>query len=190
MEILQGDDFEVVVRIDDNLQKYVDIDQDNKTLRIETDRPVNLDPTDDIQVRVVMPEVRRIDASGASDVKMTTAFRQNEPLSIYLSGASKAKVYTILPEVGLHLSGASHLTMKGNAPKSGISLSGASKLDAEEFEFGDVEVGVSGASHAKISVTESLNASASGAGTVRYHKRGDVKVKSNSSGAGSVQEFD
>ncbi|GAB3552563.1 head GIN domain-containing protein [Spirosoma fluminis] len=132
---------------------------------------------------VTMPTVRAVDFSGA--VKSTiVGFTNLNELDVKLSGASKAAVSVNAARVSHDLSGASQLIITGNGTRLSGGLSGASTLDAYEFPVNQAELDVSGASNARVQVTDALNVKASGASKVRY--RGSARVNSEVSGASTV----
>lgn len=84
-------------------------------------------------------------------------------------------------------SGAADITIKGSGEHTSFVFSGSSELDAEEFTGKTSEVQTSGSSSATVHVTETLDAKASGASSVRYIGK-PHELRTSTSGAGSVKE--
>jgi putative autotransporter adhesin-like protein len=169
------------VRIDDNLLDRLRLDVDGDTLRIDIDGQVR-GATLRAEIRVVSLE--RVVASGATQVRVVGPVVDD--LTVEASGASKIEVSPIeLDELVVDASGASRISIEGAASRLRAEVSGASNLALFGVEVDEAEVEVSGASHAEVTVLDRLEASASGASSVRY--RGDAdRVISDVSGSSSV----
>jgi hypothetical protein len=89
-------------------------------------------------------------------------------------------------DLKLESNGASSISADGSVTNLEVNFSGASKLNAKSLRTQTARVSLNGASHAVVSVTETLNASISGAGLLTYS--GNPKsVEKNISGAGSIR---
>lgn len=136
-----------------------------------------------VHVHITMPALTGVRFSGASQAKVSGFGSQNR-MNIDISGASQVSIDTRAKQVQMDLSGASQVTLNGNAESLDGKISGATIFKGEEFKVGQANVNVSGASSARIYVTEKLLADASGASQVRY--RGHPSVTANTSGASQV----
>lgn len=141
-----------------------------------------------IKAYITIKDLERINASGASIIKMIDPFTVNN-LKIDISGASTLKGTIKSASISLDASGASAITLSGKSANANFDLSGASVVKALDFEIENCKVDASGASSVNIHVTKQLDAEASGASSIRY--KGDANVKnSNSSGASSIRKKD
>lgn len=105
--------------------------------------------------------------SGAS--KFTTPGSINaDSLSMVVSGASDVNVKTKSSLVDVTLSGASVITLEGNTKTLHSNVSGASSLKAYKLNTMTSDVKASGASTAKVFVTEKINANATGSSTIKF----------------------
>jgi hypothetical protein len=125
----------------------------------------------------------RIKLSGASDfhgdVKAGT-------IDYRLSGASDYKGQITANNVLLETSGASNIELEGTTDDLSVEISGASDAKLYGLITKGAVVHASGASHAKLNVTEMIKAVASGASNIDY--KGDPKVKeSSATGASSIK---
>jgi hypothetical protein len=137
---------------------------------------------------ITIKDLERINASGASIIKMIDPFTVNN-LKIDISGASTLKGTIKSASISLDASGASAITLSGKSANANFDLSGASVVKASDFEIENCKVDASGASSVNVHVTKQLDAEASGASSIRY--KGDANVKnSNSSGASSIRKRD
>jgi len=89
-------------------------------------------------------------------------------------------------DLKLESNGASAITVAGSITNLDATLSGASKLNAKSLQTQTATVSLNGASYGDVTVTETLNASISGAGALTYS--GNPKsVEKDVSGAGSIR---
>lgn len=137
----------------------------------------------EVYVSITMPQLAAAEFSGAS--KSTVSGFSSEKLNIDISGASSATFNVDAKDLSLDCSGASSLKIIGAGQSLNAEASGASSVNAYDFKVSTANVDASGASDAKLYVTNKINAEASGASSVRY--KGGASVKSNTSGAGSVK---
>jgi hypothetical protein len=184
--ITQGDVFSVVIRIDDNLQPYLRVQQQGGTLSIGLDSDVILGLRNaTLEADITMPNLVSLEASGASQADLVDFIVEGN-LVLDASGASKIGGDLQANDVRLTLSGASSASLSGSGGDLTVDASGASTADLRDFEAVDVVVVVSGASSATVLATGTLTADASGASHVTY--LGDPTVLDvNTSGASSVE---
>jgi hypothetical protein len=169
------------VTIDDNLVDHLAIEVEDEVLRVELSGRVR-DAT--LGLDVALLALTSLEASGASRVQVEGGL--DGEVEIGASGASTVHVDAVeLEAFRLDVSGASRVETGGTAVSIEADVSGASELHLAGVEAEVVAVDVSGASTVDITVTEQLEANASGASTVRY--RGDPDVRVESTGSSSVE---
>lgn len=136
-----------------------------------------------MDIDIVMPSLRGVDLSGAS-VSDVEGFENVRTLDYRLSGASKAVFTGSADRLNLDLSGAAELDLRGSGGALTGNLSGASQVFAFDFPAQEVNLGLSGASRARLKVAKLLKVDASGASSVRY--QGTPIVDQRLSGGSSV----
>jgi hypothetical protein len=168
VDITQGEDFLVVVRVDDNLREYLRVVKRGSTLVIglEPGRPLNVRRAT-LEAEVTMPELTGIELSGASHVTIT-GFESPKPLEVDASGASELRGDIEAGDARFHVSGASRVTLRGSADDLTIDGSGASRVDLSDFDVLDADIELSGASRATVRASGRLDVRASGASHVSY----------------------
>lgn len=124
-------------------------------------------------LHITMPDLAGANFSGAS-VSDVQGFEREEEFELILSGASVSKVYPGFSDVKLNVSGASKLDLLGTGNLLHATVSGASELKAQNFPTEDAWLDVSGASTARVSVSNRLDVIVSGASSVRYLGNPDV----------------
>lgn len=174
----------VIIEVDENLLRYIDIYVRGDRLFIETDR--RLSSRKGIKIEVPVKELRAISSSGASNIESSEPISSSE-LEIEVSGAGKLDLKLDVKLVTLDLSGATLVYLEGVAERLEVDMSGAGSLAAEGFEVQDCSVDISGVGHVLVNVSGSLDAQVSGLGKVEY--LGEPKsVRGDVSGIGKVSK--
>jgi len=184
-DISRADTYKVSVSVRQNLVEDLDISRSGRTLFIRF-KSGNYTNTDARAV-INMPEITRLEISGASRGKVTGFQSENRldivssgaskldldmgsgDASLEISGASRAEGTLRSGNISMNISGASQCKLNGSAADGDIEVSGASKLHASEFEMQRAEVEASGASEANVLVKGRLDLEASGASTINYY---------------------
>lgn len=183
--VTQGRNFEVTIRIDDNLVDYLEARVVGRTLVIGLKQSVgfNLGNTT-LEADITMPALAGLEASGASRATLA-GFESTDDIRLGASGASTITGEIMTGDVDISISGASTVSLGGIAATMNLQASGASTADLEDFAVVNARVDLSGASRGTVHVTGELDIEASGASHVTY--TGDPSLGSvNLSGASSM----
>ncbi|MBK5271283.1 MAG: DUF2807 domain-containing protein [Bacteroidia bacterium] len=178
----------IKVETDENLQEYIQVENDADVLYIHTEKGFNIDATGRIKVYVSSPMFKRFKASGAchiySENKITSAAR----LEYDLSGACGVKMEINAPDVDAGLSGACNIELRGQTRDFKVRGSGSTGISSMELLAENVDIGISGAGDAEVYASVKLDVNVSGAGSVKY--KGNATVNQHVSGAGSVKKME
>jgi len=168
VEVRQGETYGVVIRIDDNLEKHLEVVKKGSTLHIsfETNRAYFVRNVT-LQAEITMPALAGLNLSGASSATIT-GFTSTKALDIDLSGASSLRGDIKAGNAGFDVSGASRVTLTGSAGDATIEAEGASAVDLSAFAVVDANVDASGASRVTVNPSGRLDVEASGASDVYY----------------------
>jgi putative autotransporter adhesin-like protein len=170
------------VTIDANLLDHLVIEVDDGSLSVDLDGRVR---NATLQLEVRLQALTQLEAGGASHVDV--AGKLVGDVAVDASGASRAVIQAVeLDSLALDVSGASRLEASGAATEISADVSGASEVDLAGVEASEVVVDASGASTPHVTVSELLDAVASGASTITYRGEPD-RVLVDSSGASSVE---
>ena len=138
-----------------------------------------------IKAYVTFKTLNRIEASGASNIKMVDQLKSND-LKIELSGASDLIGDISVENLSVTLSGAADCTLKGMAEKSSFNCNGASSVKAFDLKSNYAKIDVSGATSLRVTVNKEMRAKASGASSISY--KGEAIIRDiSSSGASSIK---
>jgi len=173
----------LTLRIDDNLDRHVDVGVDGDTLHIGLRRGTSVSDAT-LQAAVTAPSLAQVQGSGSSRIRLRDQLTGDD-LRLELSGASRLDGAAELRSMTAALSGASELTLSGRAGSVSANASGASRLALEQLQVDGLDVGLSGASNAEVSVRRTISASLSGASSLRY-RGSPTFTKQETSGGSSI----
>jgi hypothetical protein len=118
VDISQGDEFSVVIRVDDNFEEYLQVGKEGSTLKIGLEQNrIYRDAT--LQAEITMPELVGLDLSGGSRASVSGS---GEDIAIDASGGSGADLASFnVMNANVVASGGSQVT---------VNVSGTLNVDA------------------------------------------------------------
>ena len=134
---------------------------------------------------LTVKSLESISASGAVSIKTMQPIKSSR-MSIDISGASSLNLDIDVDDLNLEVSGSCVINLKGRADEQTVRITGASTYSAYDLQNKVADLRISGASNARVNVSERLEANVSGASSVRY--KGSPSVDSDTSGASSVRK--
>ncbi|HBH22608.1 MAG TPA: DUF2807 domain-containing protein [Cytophagales bacterium] len=137
-----------------------------------------------MEVRVTMPDIYEINASGGADVYGVNLIRTKD-LELGASGGADIKLEVEVGNLILNSSGGSDIELSGKALFLEGQSSGGSDIKAYDLRVKRAKLNASGGSDIQITVIEELEANASGGSDI-YYKGNPTKVRSNSGASGDV----
>lgn len=153
----------LTISTDQNLLPLITTSVTDGTLHI--DRTESLRPTKGITIIISSASLKDVQLNGAMSLTASN-----------LSGS----------DLKLDSNGASSINVQGSVTNLEADFSGASSLSAKALQTQTARISLNGACSADVTVTESLDASISGTGTITYG--GNPKtVEQNVSGLGRIQ---
>lgn len=207
-EIQQSDEFSITVRVDDNLEEFVEADVRGDALDLSFDPDRRISGRLTLEAVIMMPTVVGLEVTGAGSAEVM-GFGATDSLdlvvsgasgvegtfeatgvSVVVSGASNIDAEMTATDVDATVSGASSVTLSGSANALDLDVSGASNGGLSEFSVETAAVMLSGASHATVNVEDEIDpATVSGASTLRY--LGDPELRNvSTTGASTVSPVD
>lgn len=188
VQVTKGSSSSATVETDDNLigEVLLETEGDRLVLRWK-DQLKAYEPSEGVKVKLVLPELFEVRASGASEVKVDSLV--SESVTMIARGGSRiAASELIANEVSLSLSddstahfqlvdvdvltcaasGSSRLEATGNGSHLNLSLSGASQAELSGLSTAEVRLDAAGESRAHLSASEALSVEATGESRVVY----------------------
>jgi len=183
VQISQGDDFEVIVEADENLQDVIVTETSGRMLVVKTEH-VNIRNARSKKVHVTLPELTELKISSAGDCVGQTPF-DCDNLMISISSAGDLTLEVDAREIGIDISSSGDCRIAGSADILDARLSSAGDLNAFDLVAGKVDVDVSSAGDARVNATDEITMNASSAGNI-YYRGGAKIIRSHSSSAGDI----
>lgn len=178
----QSNKTSVSVKAKKEIMEHIITEVENGTLVIKVDNWKRAKGK--MEVTIYVPALQEISASGGSDVYGKGSWKMDN-LEINLSGGSDFEMELTANKIKCNASGGSDIDLIGSADKIDISCSGGSDVEARKFKVKHCNVSASGGSDVEVHVTESIDASASGASDITY-KGNPSQVKVHSSGSSDI----
>ncbi|MBT1710569.1 PspC domain-containing protein [Fulvivirgaceae bacterium PWU5] len=175
LEITRGDKYALEIDGSESEKAKYRVEHHGSTVVIDYNNDGEFHADDllkEVRIRLTLPALESLSASGKGEVRFT-GFR-SERLNIEFSGKISGHGEMEALDLTLELSGACDLDLKGNGDTMHADLSGLSSLEAYRFTTKDASVDVSGASSAKVNVTETLQIDKDFVSKVEY--RGNPNV--------------
>ncbi len=160
VDVVQGDDYSVVVEADDNIIDRVLTEVRGSRLVLSLDGNSFNNVT--IRINITMPSLTQIVGSGATRATIS-GFNENS--------------------MEVKVSGASHLSFSNSSVGDlELDAAGASNVDLKDLRAQTADIDVAGASSVKLHVEKEVEGDVSGASSVRCS--GGASSRVNTSGAG------
>jgi hypothetical protein len=186
VDISQGEDFSVVIRVDDNLVDRLNVVKQGSTLKIGLEPMQSFTIFDaTMEAEVTMPELVGLDLSGNSDAQLS-GFESSNSLVVDLSGNSALRGDIQAGDSSFDVSGNSSAALSGSAGDVSISASGSSEVDLTDFPASNGSVDTSGASTVTVNLGGRLDADASGSSDIYYLGDPDLG-RIDTSGSSTIQ---
>lgn len=183
----KGNQQKILVETDENIMEHISTQVEGNVLRVKIKNALTIRKATKMNVYVTYTGLNNLSASGASSIKGDEEINAKN-LKIESSGASDININVDSENIEVDISGASDLIIKGKTSVLKGEASGASNLLAKGLVIGKAFLEVSGASDAKINVTELMNADVSGASSLKYTGNPEVRTV-ESSGASDVHRY-
>ncbi|MBR9999365.1 MAG: PspC domain-containing protein [Cyclobacteriaceae bacterium] len=183
-EILQADQWEVMLKGDEEDLNDVRVIMENDNLKIDFDRDIsNWDrDREKVYIYLKLPEMESLELSGA--VRAVIRGFSQDLIQIDLSGAAIAEMDIRIDDADIDMDGMSKLTLYGNGEKIDVTIAGASRLDASDYAVNSATIDASGVSHVKVNASEMLEIDVTGGSEVRYS--GDPQIQSERAAASRI----
>ena len=120
-----------------------------------------------LSAEVTVGQLDRLTTSGVSRVMLVSALT-SPTLQLVVAGASAVTGPVTVDQVQAALSGAARLALSGQVKDLRVSAAGTSQLPLADLAVGHLDVVLSGASHATVTVSDTLAAQTAGASVLRY----------------------
>ncbi len=136
-----------------------------------------------IDYELNLPELDAVTIDGAGQV--TAQAVPTETLTVRVEGAGEVLITDVDAErVSVHIEGSGDVRLRGQADRVEVHIEGAGEFDGDELTARTAVAGIDGAGDITIHATDTLDASITGAGTIRH--TGGAEVTKDIDGLGEI----
>lgn len=140
-----------------------------------------------IAIYVTAKDLNSISVSGSGDVYFKEGITTDR-LKINVSGSGDILGKVSVKTLETRISGSGDVKISGSAESSAVSINGSGDFTARNLLTANTSIRVSGSGDAEVNVSNSLNASVSGSGDIRY--TGNAKnISTAKSGSGDIDRY-
>ncbi len=185
VQVVQGDDQALTVRIDSNLQDLVKTHVSNDTLFIDVHEEID-QIVDGPHVLITLPGLRAVKLAGAGS--MILAFDEPEsPLDLFLSGSGSMRFDGTTATLGAFLSGSGEIRLAGETSDVALTLSGSGSIRGEDLAASSGAIDLSGSGDISATVVDSARVSLSGSGQIDLYGGAPID-ECRDTGSGDIVE--
>ena len=179
----QAEESEVVLRIDENLEEYIEVEVEGDRLKVRTTRPIR--KAKSLAVYISVEEITEIELNGAIELKGKGPIHFTN-LDIECNGASEVDLQLFGNNLKYDGTGASEARFNGEVNSAQFEVNGSGEIDAPGLEVQNADIEINGAGEADVFVTQKLNVEVNGSGDVEYY--GEPSISQDINGSGSIQK--
>lgn len=178
----------VTIEANNDLHNKVVVENINNTLVVKLKNGINIKGKATLNVYITAKNIDNYDISGAADIVLHDQL-VTKTVKIGLSGASTFNGEVAAEKMKLNAVGASKIKLFGDINNLDASLSGASEILSYDLIVKNIDIKISGASDASLTITESIKVNASGASVFKYKGNATI-VSQKISGQAKVLKKD
>ena len=184
VKLVAGTEGKVIIKIDENLLKYLITEVKDDKLKIKWKKGTNVHSRNKILITVPFRDINAVSLAGSGDI-YSDAIIKADNFSTALAGSGDIKLKVDANHVKAAISGSGDIYLQGNTNSMRGSIAGSGDVHAYDLISKEADISIAGSGGIKISVSDTLKARISGSGNIYYKgnpKKQDVKV----SGSGNV----
>lgn len=187
--ITQGTTESLEIQAEDNLINELTSQVEGSTLVLGyQDRPwrKSVIPTRPIVYNLVVTDLAKLTLNGAGDFDLQSL--QTEALVLEINGAGNFKIVDLTADsLSINLAGTGSITVSGVVSKQEVILDGAGGYQAGDLQTRSTTIEINGLGSGTVWVTETLDISITGGGSVSYY--GSPNVTQEITGLGDVKNL-
>jgi hypothetical protein len=186
VKVIPSDDYRVSFTTDENLLKYVLVDQDGSRIRIRTKNNINLKPSRPIEVLLYGNDISKYELAGSSSIKSQGILENNEKIEVVIAGSGDADLSIKTPETKVRIGGSGKVSLSGKTRNSKIDIAGSGDYLAENLMSENVDISIAGSGNARVFSSVDLKINIAGSGDV-YYTGNPTNVTKNIAGSGRIK---
>ncbi|PIE99054.1 MAG: hypothetical protein CR988_00615 [Treponema sp.] len=172
VEVIFGNQFQIQVSEDKNMDKYLSIDKIQDTLKIKNTSVKNLT---ECKIVVTMPKISKCIVYGGCSVFIKDFNAPDDTLIVFQSGTSNINLENVLfKKIEASQNGTGKFLLQGKTNILKYSSSGTANLYASTLETEKVYLSWYGSGYAEVYAKEKLDIDISGTGIIKYKDKPEI----------------
>lgn len=185
--LIAGNEGELKIEAESNLQEYIETEVRNNVLKISTDEDVNIHPTKEIKITVPFRDLSEVSLTGSGDIWNEDQIKSDD-FKMQVTGSGDIMLNLDVQDLEGQITGSGDIKIKGAARNFECKVTGSGDFKAFDLRADNVEARISGSGDIQVTATQSLKASIGGSGDIVY-KGNPKKEDFKTSGSGSVSSY-
>lgn len=177
--ISQGNENEIIVETDENLQEYIKTQVENQVLKIYPSTSIRGSKV--LKVHVTFKNLEHVTASSASTIRGLSEIK-NQNFSVKSSSGATVDLEVLSENLDLESSSGSDIKISGQTINLNVQSSSGSTIKAGELQSLSCIAKASSGSNIIVNVKEEINASASSGADIRFSGNPTISTKESSGG--------
>ena len=178
----------IVIEANDNLHDRIIVKREGNDVVVKLKKLTNVKGNATLNAYITTKRMSKFEIKGASSLTLENEW-VSEDARIEVSGASDFTGELSVERLHMNMLGASNADIFGTAKSAYADLSGSSEIRNYDLLVERLEIDLSGASEAFLSVSQSIDIDASGASTLNYKGNAEV-IHKRLSGASEIRKRD
>jgi hypothetical protein len=184
--IIQGESTSLTVEAEDNIISNLESVTQGNTLRLgyqESFWQKAIFPTETIIYTLTVTDLNAITFNGASDLELDSL--ETESLSITVNGAAQVTIDDLTADsLKVQINGTGTVNISGEVISQDLGIDGAGTVQNGDLKSSQTTIEANGLGIATVWVTDSLNLTFNGGGTLNYY--GEPAIIQNINGAADI----
>lgn len=177
VRIIHGDQCKAEVSVPETIRPYVHIERKGDALAVYLNNENVELQNPDAQLTVTLPTLERLDLKGACSAVLEGTW-SSPRLTLEIAGASKVQGTAEVETLDGRVSGASSLELAGKADTVRMECSGAAHFNASQLRTKDMNLSLSGATHANVQATGTVAGDVTGCAELQVSGHPKMNVHS------------
>ena len=183
LQIIQGEEEELVVSAEDNLLPHLITTVRDSTLEIRSEENVNVLPTHKVTYTLKVKNISSLSVSSSGSIYVDKL--DSQKLEISVSSSGDIRIGNLAAsDLRVRISSSGNVILKGRVVSQDVRISSSGNYLATDLQSQSAYVNISSSGNARIWVNGDLGIQLSSSGNVDYY--GDPQVASKASSSGQV----
>lgn len=183
----KGNEGNISVTTDSNLQEYIVIEVKGDELVIKTKKGYYLKTKKGIHVTVPFQDISEVRLTGSGDVDTKDTINANM-FEVSVTGSGDIVLAIDAQSVDASITGSGDVTLEGSTNNLEVTVTGSGDFKGFDLQSNNTEARVSGSGDVRVVAKESINARVSGSGDIVYKGNPDRK-DTKTSGSGDISSY-